>query len=659
MSIEVLDPFFIPLPDGRRLAATLWRPAEGKAPVVLEAVPYRRRDGTIFRDAEMAPWYAEQGLAYCRLDLAGSGESDGLLLDEYLPAEQQDLSDVIAWLAAEDWCNGRVGMTGISWGGFNSLQVAARRPPALKAIIALCCSDDRFADDVHYMGGAYLTEDPLWSSFILALNALPPDPQQRADWQALWQQRLAANRCWSSTWLRHQARDAYWQQGSVSEDWSRIEIPVFAVGGWDDSYSNAVSRLLRNLKGPKKGLIGPWSHSFPCRGTPGPLIGWLQEALRWWRHWLLDEPTGSLEGPALTAWITEPERPAPVYAGHPGRWVADAGWPRDEAPLTFFLNAGGLGEAPLPGGEMTLRSPAHAGLECGRWGGYGGSCPDMPGDQRREDALGLGFDTSPLTASLDLLGAPSLTLTLACDAPRANLTARLCAVDPDGTSNLLTWGTLNLAHRDGSAAPSDLVPGERVTVTLALNDFGRRVAAGQRLRLVLATQHWPILWPQPWLATVTLAAGEGRLALPLRRPRAEDAALLPFAPVVTAPPVACVAERDGRHERILETDVGSGRRNVTLFSDYGRTRLTDSGLVTESWCRDRFSILPEDPLSARLESEWFIASESAGVTADATARVTLDGDAETLRLGWQVVARQDGREVSIREGREAIPRRHL
>ncbi len=659
MSVAVEDPLFIPLADGRRLAATLWRPGGAPAPVVLEALPYRRRDGTVFRDAEMAPWYAANGLAYCRLDLAGSGESDGILADEYLPAEQQDLCEVIAWLATQAWCNGRVGMTGISWGGFNALQVAARRPPALRAIIALCCSDDRFADDVHYMGGAYLTEDPLWSCFLLALNALPPDPQQRADWQALWQQRLAANGCWSSTWLRHQARDAYWRQGSVCEDWDAIQVPVYAVGGWDDSYSNAVPRLLRNLRGPKKGLIGPWSHSFPCRGTPGPLIGWLQEALRWWRHWLLDAPTGIMEEPALRAWINDPEPPQSWFDSHPGRWVAEPTWPPATPPLELYLNTGALADAPRTGPAITLCSPAHAGMECGRWGGYGGTCPDMPTDQRREDALALCFDSPPLDQDLELLGAPALTLTLSCDAPRANLTARLCAVDPDGTSSLLTWGTLNLAHRDGAAAPRDLVPGEAVTVTLTLNDLGGRVAAGQRLRLALATQHWPILWPQPWLASITLQGGQGRLTLPRRSPRAEDAALPAFQPAVTAPPLACSSERDGRHERTLETDVASGQRSVTLFSDYGRTRLADRGMVTDSWCRDRFTVLPDDPLSATLESEWFIASESAGVATDASASVTLSGDAETLRLAWQVTARQDGRVVDRREGRDTIPRLHL
>ena len=140
--VECVDPLWIPLADGVRLAATLWRPkTDGPCPVVVEMIPYRRRDGTAFRDLDIHPYWAGFGIACVRVDIRGTGDSDGLLLDEYLPQEQEDACEVIDWLAAQEWSNGNVGMTGISWGGFNSLQVAARRPPALKAIITLCASD--------------------------------------------------------------------------------------------------------------------------------------------------------------------------------------------------------------------------------------------------------------------------------------------------------------------------------------------------------------------------------------------------------------------------------------------------------------------------------------------------------------------------------------
>ncbi|MGE3833034.1 MAG: CocE/NonD family hydrolase, partial [Parvibaculaceae bacterium] len=216
-AVDVLDPYWIVLSDGTRIAATLWRPRNaGLVPVIVEMIPYRRRDGTVFRDMELQPYLAGFGLAYCRVDLRGAGDSGGLLEDEYLPREQNDAVEIIAHLAAAPWCNGNVGMTGISWGGFNSLQVAARRPPALKAIATLCASDDRYADDVHYMGGCLITENEMWSNFMLVKNAMPPDPQIVGErWRDMWKARLESNHSWSERWLQHQRRDEYWKQGSV------------------------------------------------------------------------------------------------------------------------------------------------------------------------------------------------------------------------------------------------------------------------------------------------------------------------------------------------------------------------------------------------------------------------------------------------------------
>ncbi len=413
-AVDCVDPLWIPMSDGVRLAATLWRPVTpSPVPVVVEMVPYRRRDGTVARDMEIQPYLAGHGVATVRIDVRGCGDSEGDLADEYTSREQEDACEAIAFLAAQPWCNGHVGMTGISWGGFAALQVAARRPPALKAIITLCASDDRYADDIHYMGGALLTEQEMWSNFMLVKKAMPPDPRVAgAGWRDIWHDRLAATRSLSETWLDHQRRDAYWRQGSVCEDYAAIDCAVMAVCGWEDSYSNFVPRLLANLPGPKLGIVGPWSHSYPCRGAPGPLIGYLQEALRWWRHWLAGEETGIMDEPLYRVWITGEHRPRPfTLPDQVGRWAAEEAWPspRIEA-RRLHLNDRRLGAAALPVGPLCVRSPATAGRDCGRWGGYGGSCPDLPIDQRREDGLALAFDTPPLDEELTLLGAPALDL---------------------------------------------------------------------------------------------------------------------------------------------------------------------------------------------------------------------------------------------------------
>lgn len=257
----------VPLSDGTRLAARIWMPADAESrpvPAVLEYIPYRKNDLTAGRDAVMHPYMAARGYACVRVDLRGAGESEGVLTDEYLPRELEDGAEVIDWIAAQPWCDGGVGMIGISWGGFNGLQIAALQPPALKAVITCCSTDDRYADDVHYMGGCLLAENLSWASIMFGKNTCPPDPRHVGDrWRAMWLERLEKSGLWLKPWLEHQHRDAYWQHGSVCEAFERIHCPVYAVGGWADGYCNAVFRLLAGLKVPRKGLVGPWAHTYP------------------------------------------------------------------------------------------------------------------------------------------------------------------------------------------------------------------------------------------------------------------------------------------------------------------------------------------------------------------------------------------------------------
>src|ERR1700682_4918728 len=177
--VREIEHVLIPLRDGTRLAARIWLPEDAErdpVPAILEYLPYRKRDGTYDRDALTHPYFAGHGYAGVRVDIRGSGESDGLLSDEYSLREQDDALEVIEWLAAQPWCSGAVGMMGISWGGFNALQVAARRPPALKAIITVYSTDDRYADDIHYKGGCLLNDNLWWGSIMLAYQGRPPDP---------------------------------------------------------------------------------------------------------------------------------------------------------------------------------------------------------------------------------------------------------------------------------------------------------------------------------------------------------------------------------------------------------------------------------------------------------------------------------------------------
>jgi putative CocE/NonD family hydrolase len=534
VDVREVEHLWIPLPDGTRLAARLWLPADaGRRPVpaLLEYLPYRKRDGTAERDSLTHPYLAARGYACLRVDIRGSGESEGLLSDEYSQAELDDGVALIAWIAAQPWCSGAVGMFGISWGGFNALQIAALRPPALKAIVTLCSTDDRYADDVHYMGGAKLEAGFGWAAFFFSDMTHPPDPLLvGARWRATWLERLEALPLFLDRWLAHQQRDAYWRHGSVCEDYAAIACPVFAVGGWTDGYTNAIPRLLANLSAPRRGLIGPWAHAYPHFAKPGPQIGFLQEMLKWWDHWLKGRATGVEAEPMLRAWMTDSVRPAGHHETLPGRWISEPTWPPPRPMRRLFLSDTGLGEK----ATLTPRpvcSPLSLGKHAGEWCPFGRG-NDEAGDQRADDALSLAFETPPLPETVELLGAPVLTVELASDKPVAQLIARLCDVHADGASLRVSYGVLNLTHRDSHGEPSPLVAGERYTVRIRLNDCGSVFPAGHRLRLALSTSYWPTVWPAPERATVTILAGA--LDLPVRPAGPES--LPDFEPVETAPP---------------------------------------------------------------------------------------------------------------------------
>ena len=384
--VKVLEEgVWIPLSSGHRLAARIILPDDAEqapVPALLEYLPYRKRDLTRAGDVPLHGYLAGHGYASVRVDLRGAGDSFGVMRDEYTQQEHDDAIEVIAWLAAQPWCSGKVGMFGISWGGFNSLQVAARRPPALKAIVTSCSTDDRYRDDMHYMGGCLLNDNLDWGTTFFSILPLPGDPAIMGEaWRDNWMERLADVPCPVETWLEHQHRDAYWKHGSVNENYDDIEIPVFAVGGWLDGYSNAIFRLLANLKGPRLGLVGAHAHQWGhAAREPGPAIGFLQESLRWWDYWLKDEETGIMDEPMLRVLMQEDLPARPWYQTCPGRWVGETSWPSPRTMnSSLHLNAGGLSGTAEPETVLANASPQVCGLSGGEW------CPYGTGGDERAD----------------------------------------------------------------------------------------------------------------------------------------------------------------------------------------------------------------------------------------------------------------------------------
>jgi putative CocE/NonD family hydrolase len=652
---------WIPMRDGIRLGASLWLPQGCETepvPALLEYIPYRKSDLTAPTDARVGPWFAARGYAYVRVDLRGAGESDGILPDEYLPQEQDDAVEVLAWLEAQSWCTGSVGMIGFSWGGFAGLQVAARRPPQLKAVISMYSTDDRYADDVHYLGGCLNAFLQLpWASYILAHNALPPDPETVGDrWREMWFDRLEHTPPNIDPWMTHQRKDAYWKHASVNEDYDAIACPVYMVGGWADGYVNAVLRFVEGHRGVRKALIGPWGHHWPQEVTPGPAVGFLQECLRWWDRWLKDEDNGIDREPIVRAYLQEPYRPQAAHLPRDGRWVAEADWPSGRIEWRRFeLGDHTLGGEPSASVGLTHRGVHRHGMLAGGW------CPgdvDHPSDQREEDALCLTFTSEPLAERLELLGRPRVRLAVAVDEPVALVVARLCRVSPDGTSTLITRSALNLTHRDSHEQPSELVAGQRYEVAFDLNVVGQAIAAGDRLRLALSTTYWPWLWPSPKDVELTVFTGEGSvLELPVRPPAAADADPMPFGPPDQAPPLRREVLASAPAFHSVRRDPMSGM--LEFENDPVGTRtslLLDADLEVSTRYHDLFSIREHDPLSACVtcERSFGLARGAWRIRVDATS--TMTSTATEFQVDDTLEAFEGERRVFVKTWSRSFPR---
>lgn len=643
----------IVMPDGCRLSARIWMPEDADAspvPAILEHLPYRKRDGTIARDQLTHPYFAGHGYASIRVDMRGNGDSEGLMDDEYTEQELQDACDVIAWAAAQPWCNGNVGMMGISWGGFNGLQVAAKQPPALKAVITLCSTVDRYADDIHYKGGCLLNENFGWSSTMLSYSSRPPDPAIAGDnhWRNLWLSRLENEPFLAPLWLSHQRRDAYWKRGSVCEDYSAIQAAVLSIGGWHDGYRNTISHLVSNLNAPVKGIVGPWIHKYPHFAAPHPAIGFLQEALRWWDRWLKGIDTGVEADPAYRAYLMDSVRPARWHPERPGRWIAEQEWPSStiEGRSIEILSAHEE--------QRLVASAQHCGLAGGEYFPfvYG---PELPADQRLDDALSVCFDQPALETAIDIVGAPEVTVRLSSDRPRANLCVRLCDVHPDGASELISYGLLNLTHRNSHEFPEPLPVGEPVDATVVLDQCAYRVPAGHRLRVAISNAYWPVIWPSPQSARLTLSSAA--LSLPVRPLAAGDE--VSFAEPEAATPWAIETVRAGNSERAIAVDEKTGMVTVTVFNDFGAQRDLAHGLVNGSVTTETWTIHPDDPLSARGEIVWTQTLSRDGWSIRTETSSTMLSDAENFFLTGRIEAYEGDRLVFERDFKETVPRDHL
>ncbi|MEU9187162.1 CocE/NonD family hydrolase [Streptomyces sp. NPDC048484] len=674
----------IPMPDGIQLSARVWRPTSSDnepVPAVLEYIPYRKRDLTSVRDSMHHPYIAGHGYACVRVDLRGTGDSEGVLRDEYLEQEQADAEAVLAWLADQPWCDGSTGMMGLSWGAFAALQVAARQPPSLRAIVIASFTDDRHADDMHYMGGAMLSDNLAEAGTMFAYATLPPDPAVVGDrWREMWHERLENSGPWALPWLRHQRRDDYWRHASVSEDYQAVRCPVLASSGWADGYSNAVTRLLGHLDVPRKGLIGPWSHKFPHLGEPGPAIGYLQEVVRWWDHWLKGADNGVMDGPMLHTWMQDSVPPSTSYEERPGRWVAEPTWPSPYVhPVTHPLtrhrigtpveanadaDAGagvgaGAGVEDGTAGEgaaMTVRSPLSVGQFAGKWASYNAP-PDLPYDQREEDGGSLVFETEPLTERLEILGSPTVELDLSADRPVAMVAARLSDVSPDGAATRVTYGLLNITRRESTENPEPLEPGTRYRATVQLNGVGQAFPPGHRVRLSLSTSYWPLAWPPPEPALLSVYEGSSTLTLPVRpTDEPDEIAVNPFEEPEGTPPVSTtrLTAPEGRWE--VKRDMVGYRAELEIVKDQGLVHFDEIDLDVGRRAYERYTAVADDFTSVTGESAWTMRFSRDDWDVRVETRTRLSCDERDFFVDATLDGYEGERRVFSRTWNETVPR---
>jgi uncharacterized protein len=665
----------IPVSDGLELSANLWLPepiADGPGPqtfpAILEMIPYRKDDWRAASDEARGEWLAARGFALCRLDVRGTGSSPGIALDEYTARETQDGYDAVEWLAGQSWCNGKVGMWGISYGGFTSIQVALLHPPHLAAIVPMMATDDRYTDDVHYLGGcATVSELSQYAVSMVGMNAMPPLAEYRgAAWASEWRERLERTPIWLFEWLRQQHDGPYWRQGSLAPDYGRLTTPTFLIGGWMDEYVDAAVRMLeRCTNAPRRALIGNWVHDLPDDAYPGPNVDWYHEMVRFFDHWLKGVDNGVMDEPGLVAFRHDWAEPEAFPAAWDGEWLGERSWP--PADLTAHVLHLAPGGAPLVG-RLTPEAPGAAAVErfrhratigtrAGLSWGAGGRPNGVARDLRPDDALVPVFTSDPLEHDLDVVGIASVVLNWESPVPVATAVVRLQDVAPDGTPFQVSAGILNLTHRESHSDPQPLRAGAVHEIRVNLRSTAHRFRAGHRIRLSVASSMWPVVWPSPAPAVYGLHLGgpePARLVLPVL-PSGHEGMPVPLFKTSPAGLRELGSYRGEPPTWQVTEDVIDGSVTVAT-SEFGETTLPDGRTTLYTGERLEMTARDADPARARLHNEVVYRLRDAGSEVLIEASGTIRTTATDFHMNVGLRVTLDGAPFFERGWLETIPR---
>ena len=654
----------IPMRDGVRLAADLYLPEDrgesDRYPVVVEYSPYRKDDVNL----ESRPFYLrlpQHGYIVARVDIRGTGASEGVSTDEYTRQEQEDGYDAIEWLAQQPWCDGHVNMMGISYSGFTALQVAALAPPHLTSIIPVDFTDDRYTDDCHYRGGLLRMYYDIahYGGQMVARNGLPPYPEwSGGEWARLWEEHLEKNEPYLLKWYRHQTDGEYWRQGSVGDAPHLIRCPAFLIGGWRDGYPNPPLRLYTALQGPCKVLIGPWNHALPDAAIPGPRIDYVHEVLRWLDHWCKDVDTGIMDEPPVVVYMQRYQRPVVDRLETAGEWRAENAWPAPGArDKVLYLGPDGLlvDDKQAQGGRDGFEYDPTVGLSGGLWSG--GLPFGLPGDQRPDEALSLAYTTPILEEDVHIVGWPRAVLHVSSTASVIGFAASLCDVAPDGRSHLVAKGMLNATRRRSLREPEALEPGELYELEIEIDCTGWVFAAGHRIRLSIASADWPNVWPTPEPATNHIYRGgkhPSRLILPAV-PAGASAAPPQFRPASRS--VSRHSEAVNPPIWRVRCDQLTGRSAVDLR--FGASWRIGEASVLERESVSTFEVDPARPGDASARGEHAFRMVRSNHVTESRADLAVQATATHFHLSIDLVVSVNDAVHFSRHWAESVPRQLL
>ncbi len=654
-NIRIQDDVFIEMSDGVKICTKIWFPAAPiaeKFPTILEFIPYRKGDASAVRDFTIHHFFAQNNYVAIRPDMRGHGDSEGLMPDEYDVRERQDALEIIAWIAQQPWSDGKVGMMGMSWGGVASLQAAAQAHElpqayqALKAIIPVAASVDRYYDDACYFAGGYVGETIGWGALMLHSCMRPPNPDIVGDnWRETWHKRIDETPFYLEKWLNHQLRDDTWADGSICEDYSKLTIPMLAISGWHDCWPNTLIRLLENISAPVKAISGSWGHVYPHLQQIDHPDNFLKIALAWWDYWLKDKHDNkALDLPALQAFIQQSHQPNPEDVTVPGYWVFEDTWPSNNIKLTEYSLLSDLtctDDSAMDRAMIEIDCPLNTGIYSGEYMPISGFA-EFPHDQKHDDAQSVCFDGPILADELEILGTSIARLRVKSNQNMGVIAARLCDVAPDGTSCLISYGILNLKLRNGRDTLTPVIADEFMDISLRLNDTGWQLKKGHKLRLALSNHMWPMAWTVARNTIITLDRAHCAIDIPIRNQSGTANDKLTDAQISARrfpagqqslennvlTPINHSIKNTPAPKRSINYDADSQQSHMHVSIDNGTICFEDTGINFFASSSQDYFIDDKQPSSAKIiyQAEFSLQSKQWHLRTNSTITITCDED---------------------------------